>query len=127
MRRVAPEKSDFPIQLQHRAESLMTAKVIGHEASVTIGYGERVKNFGKIWGALKQEMKGGYIAHADPGIITVDGDMSSQYVYVQVGMIWDIADYLDPADPYKVLYPKLNESLGASLHALKKYLRGRIG
>jgi hypothetical protein len=41
-------------------------------------------------------------------------------------MIWDIADYLDPSDPYKVLYPKLSEDLGGTLHALKKYLRGRF-
>jgi hypothetical protein len=114
-------------QLQHRAESLMVSKVIGQEAAVTIGYGERVKNMSKIMGAIKQEMKGGYITQAEPGIISIDADISSQYVYVQVGMIWDIADYLDPSDPYKVLYPKLSEDLGGTLHALKKYLRGRFG
>ncbi len=114
-------------QLQHRAESLMVSKVIGQEASVTIGYGERVKNMSKIMGAIKQELKGGYIKQAEPGIISIDADISSQYVYVQVGMIWDIADYLDPEDPYKVLYPKLSQDLGATLHALTKYLRGRFG
>ncbi len=113
-------------QLQHRAGSLMVSKVIGQEAAVTIGYGERVKNMSKIMGAIKQEMKGGYITQAEPGIISIDADISSQYVYVQVGMIWDINDYLDPNDPYKVLYPKLSEDLGGTLHALKKYLRGRF-
>lgn len=113
-------------QLQHMAEQLVTSKVIGHEARVTIGYGQRVKNIKSIWGAIKQEMKGGYIRQADPGIITVDGDLSSQYVYVEVGLIWDIADYLDADNPYRVLYPKLGEDIGATLHALSKYLQGRF-
>lgn len=113
-------------QLAHLAESLITASVIGHEAMVSIGYGERVKNFAKMRTALKQELKGGYISKADPGIITVDADISSQYIYVTVDLIWDIDDYLDPEDCYKVLAPILARDLGASIHALRKYLRGRF-
>jgi hypothetical protein len=114
-------------QLQHMAESLLTSKVLGHEANVTIGYGTRVRDFGKTWKAVRQEMKGGYIQKADPGIITIDGDMTSQYIYVMVGLIWDIEDYLSPDDPYKVLYPKLGKDVGATLHSLRKYLHGRFG
>jgi hypothetical protein len=114
-------------RLSHQAEALVTAQVLGHEASVTIGYGERVRDFNTVWRALKQEMKGGYVAKADPGIMSVDADMSSQYVYVEVGLLWDINDYLAPDDPYKVNYPKLTEAIGATLHALRKYLHGRIG
>lgn len=114
-------------QLQHMAENLLTSKVLGHEANVTIGYGTRVRDFGKTWKAVRQEMKGGYIRQADPGIITIDGDMSSQYIYVMVGLIWDIEDYLSPDDPYKVLYPKLGKDVGATLHSLRKYLHGRFG
>lgn len=113
-------------KLRHLANSLVMSRVIGHEAQVTIGYGERVRDFSKIWGALKQEMKGGYIRQVEPGILTIDGDISSQYIYVEVGMLWDISDYLDPDDPYRVRYPKLSEDLGASIHALRKYLRGRL-
>ncbi len=113
-------------QLRHLAESLITASVIGHEAMVTVGYGERVKDFAQIRKGLKQELKGGYIAQADPGIITVDADISSQYIYVTVDLIWDIDDFLDPNDPYKVLAPILSRNLGASIHALRKYLRGRF-
>lgn len=113
-------------QLKHLAESLITAEVIGHEAMVTIGYGERVRDLSKIWAGMKQEFKGGYITKADPGIITVDADRPSQYIYCSVGLIWDISDYLDPDDPYKVIYPKLARDLGASIHALRKYMRGRF-
>ncbi|MEL6181187.1 MAG: DUF4339 domain-containing protein [Myxococcota bacterium] len=114
-------------RLTHNTGNLLSAKVLGHEAKVTVGYGERVREFGRVWKALRQEMKGGYVRQAEPGIITVDGDMSSQYVYVLVGMIWDLDDYLDPNDPYVVRYPKLTEDIGASIHALRKYLKGRLG
>lgn len=114
-------------ELQHLAESLLTSKVLGHEANVTIGYGQRVRDFQKTWKAVRQEMKGGYIQRADPGIITIDADMASQYIYVMVGLIWDIEDYLDAEDSYKVLYPKLGKDIGATLHSLRKYLEGRFG
>jgi len=113
-------------KLTHHAESLLTSAVLGHEASVRIGYGERIRNFGVVWKAIKQEMKGGYIAQAEPGIITVDGDISSQYVYVEVGLLWDINEYLDENDPYIVKYPRLTQDVGATIHALQKYLHGRI-
>lgn len=113
-------------QLTHHGESLLTSQVLGHQASVTIGYGERVKDFGAVYKAVKQEIKGGYIQQAEPGIITVDGDFSSQYIYVEVGMIWDINEYLNPDNPYQVNYPKLTEHVQATVHALRKYLHGRL-
>lgn len=113
-------------QLAHQAESLLTSEVLGHEAQVTIGYGERVKNFKAVSRAVKQEMQGGYIHQPDPGVITVDGDISSQYIYVQVGMIWDINDYLEADNAYKVRQEEMTRDIGASLHALRKYLRGRL-
>jgi hypothetical protein len=113
-------------RLAHLSNTLLASEVLGHEAQVVFGYGERVQDFSRIWSALKQEAKGGYITQADPGIITVDGDISSQYVYVEVTLIWDLKEFLDPADHYKVNYPKLTEAIGAGIHALRKYLRGRF-
>lgn len=113
-------------RLEHQAESLITASVIGHEALVTIGYGERVEDFKSVWRAVKQELKGGYILRPDPGVITVDGDMSSRYVYVEVGLIWDIDDYLDGEGSYRVRSEDMTRDIGATLHALRKYLRGRL-
>jgi hypothetical protein len=114
-------------RLSHHAESILTSSVLGHEASVSIGYGERIQDFNRVWTAIKQEMKGGYVRQADPGIITIDGDMSSQYVYVEVGLLWDLNDFLDPDNPYQVNYAKLTLQIGATIHALRKYLRGRFG
>jgi hypothetical protein len=113
-------------RLTHLGGSLLNAKVLGHQAQVVLGYGERVKDFQKVWQAIKQEIKGGYISQAEPGILTVDGDISSQYVYVEVGLLWDLQDYMAGDDLYRVNYPKLTQHVGAGLHALKKYLRGRF-
>ena len=113
-------------QLRHMTPDLATAKVLGHEAEVTVGYGERHKKFKAVWKAMSQEMKGGYISTPDPGVITVDGDISSQYIYVQVGTIWDINDYLVEVGSYRVDYPKLTQHIAAIIHSLRKYLRGRI-
>lgn len=113
-------------ELRHRAGDLVTSEVLGDEAEVRIGYGERVQDFAKVWKAVKQELKGGFITSPDPGVITVDGDISSQYIYVEVGLLWDLKDYLDPDDLYCVNYPKLTETIGACIHALHKYLRGRL-
>ena len=113
-------------QLRHLTPSLAMAKVLGHEAEVTVGYGERHKRFKAVFNALKQEYKGGYISTPDPGVITVDGDIASQYIYVQVTTLWDINDYLLEQGSYRINYEKLTEHIGAIIHCLRKYLHGRV-
>jgi hypothetical protein len=111
-------------QLHHLAHSPAEAKILGHIASVTVGYGERVNNLGRIWGALKAEYKSGYIQSTEPGTVTIDADLESGYIYAQVDMYWNITDYVD--DHYHTDYPKLTEHVAVSIHALRKYLHGRI-
>ncbi len=111
-------------QLQHLARTPAEAKVLGHVASVTIGYGERVHNLGRIWGAVKAEYKSGYIQSAEPGTITIDADLESGYIYAQIDLYWNITDYID--DHYQTDYAKLSKHVGATIHALRKYLHGRI-
>jgi GYF domain 2 len=112
-------------RLQHLAASRAEAKVVGHTASVVIGYGERVGNVGRIWQAMKAEYKSGYIQSAEPGTITVDADMETAYIYTQVDMYWNISDYV--REDYAIDYRLLTEHIGACIHALRKYLHGRIG
>ncbi len=111
-------------QLHHLARSPAEAKVLGHVASVTIGYGERVSNLGRIWGAVKAEYKSGYLQSAEPGTVTIDADLESGYIYAQIDLFWNITDYVD--DHYQANYAKLGAHIGASIHALRKYLHGRI-
>lgn len=111
-------------QLQHLTPGLLSSKVLGHNASVVIGYGEPVAEFGRVWQALKAEMKSGYIQSAEPGTITVDADVAAGYVYVQVDMFWKVDDYVNPE--LRVDYALLTQHIAATVNALRKYLRGRL-
>ncbi|MFN8517183.1 MAG: DUF4339 domain-containing protein [Thermomicrobiales bacterium] len=111
-------------QLHHLATSPAEAKILGHISSVTIGYGERSPNVGRLWNALKAEFKSGYIQTAEPGTITIDAEVESGYMYAQVDMYWNISDYV--SDHYETDYPKLTEHIAVSINALRKYLHGRM-
>ena len=112
------------VRVTHLTQDPVRAKVLGNRASVIIGYGERSDDFGRIMQALKAEVKSGYIQTAEPGTITVDGDLPSGYVYVSVDLYLNIDDYVAPS--YAIDYTRLKEHLDVTLHALRKYLRGRF-
>lgn len=111
-------------RLTHLTPDLTTAKVLGHRASVVLGYGERLDDFTRIFNALRAEVKSGYLQSAEPGTIVVDGDMNTGYIYVQVDLYLNVDDYVGPN--YKINYDVLREHLAATLHTLRKYLRGRF-
>lgn len=116
--------SRLVFQLRHLTSGLLASKVLGHMASVIVGYGERSADFGRLWQSLKAEYKSGYLQNPEPGTITVDGDVNSGYIYVQVDMYWNIQEYV--AEDYSINYARLTSHLGACIHALRKYLRGRF-
>jgi hypothetical protein len=118
------DKSRIVVRLTHLTGSLAVAKVLGQRVSAVIGYGERVGNMSKIWSAIQAEMKSSYIQDAEPGTITVDGDLNSGYVYCQVDLFLDIEQYV--ARDYKIDHALLSSHIGATTHALRKYLRGRF-
>lgn len=118
------EQSRILCRLTHLTADLTTAKVQGHRASVIIGYGERMDDFSRIFSALRSEVKSGYIQSAEPGTIVVDGDMNTGYIYVQVDLYLDLDDYI--GRNFDVDYPVLKDHLAATLHTLRKYLRGRF-
>ncbi|MFN0123606.1 MAG: hypothetical protein ACKV2V_24155 [Blastocatellia bacterium] len=111
-------------QLRNLSEDLVTAKVLGRRARVTIGYGEFVQNTTAVWAALKAEMKSGFLDAAEPGVITCDADLTASYIYVQVPLILDLDQYF--AQGWQVNYSLLQHHLTASIQALSKYLRGRL-
>jgi hypothetical protein len=118
------DQSRIVYRMTHLTPGLAQARVLGQRASVVVGYGERVGNFQKIWKALKAEYKSGLVASPEPGTITVDGDMSSGYVYVQVDLFLSIENYVAP--DYAIDYRALQDHLAATHNALRKYLRGRF-
>jgi hypothetical protein len=120
-----PSKQRLIFQLTNLSEDLVSAKVLGRLARAVIGYGMMVQNAGAIWQALKSEIKSGFIDTAEPGVITVDADMASGYIYVQVPLILDLDQYFSAG--YEVNNQLLQQHIGATVHSLAKYLRGRLG
>lgn len=118
------DHSRIIVRLTHLTGDLTRAKVQGHRASVIVGYGERVSDFSKIWQALKAEAKSGYIHSAEPGTITVDGDVNTAYIYVQVDLFLTVDDYVKR--DYSIRYDVLKDHMAATTNALRKYLRGRF-
>jgi hypothetical protein len=118
------DRSRILFRLTHLTPSLAVSKVLGQRASAVVGYGERVGNIAKIWSAMQAEMKSSFLREADPGTITVDGDVSSGYVYCNVDLILDIDRYV--ASTYQVDHARLAQHIAGTTHALRKYLRGRF-
>jgi hypothetical protein len=120
-----PSKQRIIFQLTNLTEDLVSAKVLGRHARAVIGYGQMVNNVGSIFQALKAEVKSGFLDATEPGIITCDADLTSGYIYVQVPLILDLDQYF--LSDYHVKYPILQQHIGAVIHSLSKYLRGRMG
>lgn len=118
------DKSRIVFRLTHLTPTLAIAKILGQRGSVIVGYGERVANAGAIVGAIRAEMQSGFIQNAEPGTITVDGDLGTGYVYCQVDMYWKLDDYVKP--DWTIEYGLLTRHIGATVHSLRKYLRGRF-
>lgn len=111
-------------QLRHLTPDLVRSKALGHVASVHVGYGEKVANARTVWQTLKSEVKSGYLDVGEPGVMTVDAELDTGYVYVQVELLLDLDPYLPGG--YKVDYDLLQLHLSGVRQALAKYLHGRL-
>ena len=118
------DRERLTFELYHRTGDIVKAKVLGHVADVTIGYGVKGNNLSTLWSSFKQELKSAMIIDKEPGVITVDADMAGGYLYAQVPMIWDLDDYV-PED-YCPNYDLIGEHVDATALSLKKYLNGRL-
>jgi hypothetical protein len=119
------DNSRLIYKLDRITTDLAETKVLGQLANVTIGYGEKAKNFTQTMDILKQELKTSFVDTSEPGIITFDADMNSGYVYAQVSIIINISDYNVENQLGNIDYDKLNYHIEAVVHSLKKYLKGR--
>lgn len=118
------DKSRVYFRLAHLTPNPVAAKVQGHLVSVIAGYGEFIDSFATIWKAVKAEYRSGLIQTPEPGTITVDGEMETRYVYVQVDLVWNAGEYVN--DAWRIDYTALGNDMDATLHVLRKYLRGRF-
>ena len=120
-----PSRQRLIFQLTNMSEDMVSAKVLGRLARAVIGYGMPVQNAGALWQALKAEVKSGFIDATEPGVMTCDADLASGYIYVQVPLILDLDNYFTSG--YEVNGALLQNHIGATVHSLAKYLRGRLG
>ena len=111
-------------ELYHRTGSLESSKVLGHLADVTIGYGVRVTDLSTLWSSFKQEVKSAFVIEKEPGVISVDADMTGGYLYAQVPLIWDLDDYVP--EKYAPEYEVIGHHIECVTVSLKKYLTGRL-
>ena len=112
------------IAITHLTPDAVQGEVLGHHASVVIGWGQRVANASNVVNALKQEWKSGLVQSPEPGTVTVDGDLTSGYAYTQIDLIWALEEYI--TQDYSVDTDKLTLHVRAAVHSLRKYWYGRF-
>jgi len=106
------------------AEDPAQAQALGRLVQVSVAYGQRVRDVGRIMSTVKQEMKSSLITNAnEPGVVTFDADMSSGYVYAQVNLLLNLDDYFDGL----IQTNPISRDLYSAVHSLSRYLHGRIG
>lgn len=118
------DNSRVLLRLTHLTGNLTTSRVQGHMASVVVGYGERVSGFGDIWARLSSEPRSGLVPREQPGALVADGDVASQYVYVQVRLYLRIDDYV--AADWSIDHDRLRDHLSACVRSLRAHLYGRL-
>lgn len=111
------------VRLVALCEDPVRARALGRLVQVEVAYGVRAANFAAVKQAIKDELKSSMIANSsEPGVITIDGDLSSGYVYASVPLILDLDDYFDGFTPKA----SLAGDLYTAVHSLHKYLSGRL-
>lgn len=113
------------MSLEHLTPDPAVAKLIGHRASVIIGYGERVPNFTKVGQALRQEVQSTFIASPEPGTVTFDADLSSGYVYAQIDLLLELERYID--EHLDVDHDLLRRHLASVVYTMKTFIQARFG
>lgn len=113
------------LSLQHLTADPAVAKMIGHRASVIVGYGERVPNFSKVGQAVRQEMQSAFIASPEPGTVTFDADISSGYVYAQIDLLLELERYVD--EHLAVDHELLRRQIASIVYTMKTFIDTRFG
>jgi hypothetical protein len=118
------DRSRVSMAITHITRDVTTARAVGQRAAVTVAYGEAITRFGQVVEAMRKQAKSGYVKSAEPGIVTFDKDDESKYLYAQIDLFLDVEDYISPR--FEVDYDKLNRAVAACVHALRKFLEGRV-
>ena len=118
------DRSRVSMAITHLTRDVTTARAVGQRAAVTVAYGEAIVRFGQVVEAMRKQAKSGYVKSAEPGIVTFDKDDASKYLYAQMDLYLDLDDYISAS--FEVDYEKLTKAVAACVHALRKFLKGRV-
>lgn len=118
------DRSRVSMSVTHLTRDVTTARAIGQRAALTVAYGEAITRFGQVMDAMRKQAKSGYVKSAEPGIVTFDKEDESKYLYAQIDLYLDVDDYISPK--FEVEYEKLTLAVSACVHALRKFLKGRV-
>jgi hypothetical protein len=118
-------KARVTVALEHLTPDVASAKMIGHRASAIVGYGERVKEFGKVGQAVRQEVQSNFVLSPEPGTVTFDADLSSGYVYAQIDLLLELDRYV--AEDLTVDHELLRRHLASVVYTMKTFIQSRFG
>ena len=118
-------KARVTVAIEHLTPDVASAKMIGHRAAAIIGYGERVKEFGKVGQAVRQEMASSFVLSPEPGTVTFDADLSSGYVYAQIDLLLELDRYVH--DDLSVDHDLLRRHLASVVYTMKTFIQSRFG
>ena len=118
------DRSRVSMSIAHLTRDVTTARAVGQRAAVTVAYGEPILRFAQVVDAMRKQAQSGYVTAADPGTVTFDKDDESKYLYAQVVLFLDVDDYVSAE--FEVDYDRLNRAVAACVHALRKFLAGRV-
>jgi len=118
-------RTRLTFRLTHLTRDAASAKALGQLANVTVGLGRPVSHVATLWGALKQEVKSAFLSAEEPGVLSLDADMASGYVYAQVPLLWRLEEYL--RGEYQPDHEKIASHIYCCELSLGKYLDGRLG
>ncbi|WCO66608.1 hypothetical protein PO878_19095 [Iamia majanohamensis] len=113
------------VALQHLTPGLADAKVVGHRANLTVGYGERLGNAGQIGQALRTEVASSFVATPEPGTVSFDADISSGYVYASIDLYLEPERYV--GDDLVVDHDLLRRHVAALVHTMRTFVHTRFG
>jgi len=112
------------LRLDHLTPDVGSARLLGQQARIELGYGERIPNFGQVGRALRQEVASNFIVSNEPGRVSFDADLSSGFVYCEVDLLWELDRYVDNILDIDAELLKLH--LASMVHTLRKFLRLRF-
>ena len=117
-------RARIALHLTHLTPTLEMEKTLGQRAAVTIGYGERQERFGAVMKVLGGEVQTKVVDDVAPGTFRLEADVAEKYVFANVPLFLELDRYV--RRDWTVDEARLREDVGAVVHTLREWLRGRL-